>query len=59
MKASEFLALPALLARFSGHFPAGAPVWEWLKGTGPALAGLEGNTAGRALPPGVHVEGAV
>jgi len=59
VKASEFFTLPASLHRFAAHFPAGAPVWDWLKGIGPALEGLEGNTAGRALPPGLHVEGAV
>ncbi len=59
MKASEFFALPASLAPFAAHFPADLPPWEWLKRIGPALASQAAPMAGRPLPPGVHVEGAV
>jgi UDP-N-acetylglucosamine diphosphorylase / glucose-1-phosphate thymidylyltransferase / UDP-N-acetylgalactosamine diphosphorylase / glucosamine-1-phosphate N-acetyltransferase / galactosamine-1-phosphate N-acetyltransferase len=59
MLAADFFALPESLARFSAHFPADAAPWDWLKAIPAALADLRGNTAGRALPAGVHVEGEV
>lgn len=59
MKASEFFALPASLARFAAHFPADAAPWDWLKQIGAALAAGLPDTAGPALPPGVHVSGRV
>ena len=59
MVAADFFALPPSLVSFAAHFDAGAAPWAWIKGIAPALAGLRGNTAGRVLPPGVHVEGEV
>lgn len=59
MIAADFFALPPSLSEFADHFKGQVAPWDWIKAIGPALAGLKGNTAGRALPPGVHVEGAV
>lgn len=59
MKASDFFSLPASLARFAPHFAAEAPPWDWLKKIGAACAAIEGNTAGREIPPGVRIEGQV
>lgn len=59
MKASEFFALPASLARFAPFFPADVAPWEWLKKIGAALETLEAGAAGPKVPPGVHVEGKV
>lgn len=63
MKASDFFILPASLAPFAAHFPAGVAPWEWLKRIGAALAAQDwaGLTAAEAplRPPGVHLEGAV
>ncbi len=59
MRADEFFDLPESLRTFAVHFPADAPVWEWVNGIKSALAGLVGNTADRELPAGVAVEGEV
>lgn len=58
MKASDFFALPASLARFAPFFPAAAAPWEWLKQIGAALATVEATPA-PSIPPGVHLEGKV
>ena len=59
MVAADFFDLPASLLRFAAHFPADVAPWSWLKAIPAALAELQGNTADRTLPPGVHVEGEV
>ncbi len=59
MKASDFFALPASLARFSSHFPAKAAPWEWLKQIGPALEAVQFDALELKVPAGVHVEGRV
>ncbi len=59
MKASDFFSLPASLARFAPHFRPDVAPWEWLRQIGAACATIEGNTAGRAIPPGVRLEGPV
>ncbi|ATC64916.1 UDP-N-acetylglucosamine diphosphorylase [Nibricoccus aquaticus] len=59
MKASELFALPASLQVFAAHFPAEVGPWEWLKQIGAALKAASFSATSRALPPGVHVEGAV
>ncbi len=59
MKASEFFALPASLARFARFFPASATPWDWLKKIGAALETVETGAPGRKIPPGVHLEGKV
>ena len=58
MKASDFFALPASLARFAPFFPAEAGPWEWLKQIGPALQSVEAIPT-PSIPPGVHIEGKV
>jgi len=59
VKASEFFALPASLARFAAFFPADVPPWEWLKRLGPALAAHKFEQPLPPVPAGVHVEGLV
>lgn len=59
MKASEFFALPASLAPFAPHFLPDAPAWDWIKAIAPALASCSVPPAALALPPGIHVTGAV
>ena len=59
MQADQFFALPDSLQRFAVHFDPSAPVWEWLPKIKQALAGLEGNTSEREIPPGVAIEGEV
>jgi UDP-N-acetylglucosamine diphosphorylase / glucose-1-phosphate thymidylyltransferase / UDP-N-acetylgalactosamine diphosphorylase / glucosamine-1-phosphate N-acetyltransferase / galactosamine-1-phosphate N-acetyltransferase len=59
VKASDFFTLPPSLAFFSTVFPAEAAPWEWLKRIAPTLAGLRFDPAAVAVPPGVHLEGAV
>ena len=59
MHASELFALPESLAFFRSIFLGDDEPWNWLKRIGPALAGLKGNTADRALPAGVSIEGEV
>lgn len=59
VKASEFFALPASLARFAPFFPAEAAPWEWLKQIGAALAAIKPEEVARKLPAGVQIEGAV
>jgi len=59
VKASEFFALPASLARFAAFFPSDVPPWEWLKKVGPALESLPAAGEGPKIPSGVHVEGKV
>ena len=59
MRAEEFFTLPESLSSFATHFASTALVWEWIPQIKVALAGLKGNTAERALPPGVAVEGEV
>lgn len=59
MKASELFSLPASLQVFSASFSADAAPWDWIKQIGAALKSVSMPAAGRSLPPGVHVEGAV
>ena len=59
VKASDFFTMPASLAPFAAHFPAGALPWEWLKRIGPALAAQRFDSKPPAHPPGVHLEGLV
>ena len=59
MKASEFFALPASLTLFAPHFAPDAPAWDWIKAIAPALASCSVPPAAPALPPGIHVTGAV
>ena len=59
VKAPEFFALPASLARFAPFFPAESAPWEWLKGIGAALETVEAGAPGPKIPPGVHLEGKV
>jgi NDP-sugar pyrophosphorylase family protein len=59
VKASEFFALPASLAQFSGSFRGEDPVWDWLKQIAQALAGIAPNPHGPVIPPGVRIEGNV
>ena len=59
MNASEFFTLPASLSRFAAQFPAEIPPWEWLKKIGAALATVQEASRLAAIPPGVHIEGAV
>ncbi len=57
MIAADFFALPPSLAPFAAQFPADVAPWEWLKRIGASLAALPAPVA-RAVPPGVHIEGA-
>lgn len=61
MKAADFFTLPASLAPFASFFDSQVEPWEWLRTIGPALASLPAPSAVRpaAVPPGVHIEGAV
>jgi len=59
MKASEFFALPASLARFAPFFPVDLPPWEWLKKIGAALEAAEFGPLELKVPLGVHIEGRV
>ena len=59
MKASEFFALPASLARFTSFFPADATPWDWLKKIGAALESVTADSGGLAIPAGVQITGAV
>lgn len=59
VKASDFFALPASLARFASFFPASATPWDWLKQIGAALETIETGSAGPKIPPGVQLEGKV
>ena len=59
MKASDFFALPASLARFASFFPASATPWDWLKQIGAALKTIETGSTGPKIPPGVQLEGKV
>ena len=59
MKAADFFTLPTSLARFAPHFRSDVAPWDWLKTIGAALASVGEAPAARAIPPGVHVEGAV
>ncbi|MFZ5493959.1 MAG: UDP-N-acetylglucosamine diphosphorylase [Verrucomicrobiota bacterium] len=59
MKASEFFALPASLARFAPHFPASAAPWDWIKAIGQALETVEASVPAGKIPAGVHIEGKV
>src|SRR5690606_14350304 len=59
MQAAEFFNLPPSLAHFAAHFPAEVAPWEWLKRIAPALAATRFEPVPRAVPPGVHIEGAV
>jgi UDP-3-O-[3-hydroxymyristoyl] glucosamine N-acyltransferase len=59
VKASDLFELPASLQDFAAHFPADAGPWEWLKQIGAALKAANFPASNRALPVGVHVEGAV
>jgi UDP-N-acetylglucosamine diphosphorylase / glucose-1-phosphate thymidylyltransferase / UDP-N-acetylgalactosamine diphosphorylase / glucosamine-1-phosphate N-acetyltransferase / galactosamine-1-phosphate N-acetyltransferase len=58
MTAAEFFTLPASLAPFAAYFKPDVHPWEWLKAIGVALKAQPAPVA-RAVPPGVHVEGAV
>jgi len=57
MTAADFFALPSSLAVFAPFFRAEVAPWDWLRQIGPALKELTPST--RAIPPGVHIEGAV
>lgn len=59
MKASDFFTLPASLAIFARHFQPDAAPWEWLKRIAAALGEVSEPPGVRALPPGLHLEGAV
>jgi hypothetical protein len=59
VKASEFFALPASLARFATFFPAEVAPWDWIKQIAAALETVEFGVPGAKIPPGVHVEGRV
>ncbi len=59
VKASEFFALPASLARFAAFFPPDAPPWDWLKKIGSAVESVPAPHEGPKIPPGVHIEGKV
>jgi NDP-sugar pyrophosphorylase family protein len=61
MKAADFFTFPASLAPFAAFFDLQAEPWTWLRCIGPALASLPPLPAERqaAVPPGVHIEGAV
>jgi NDP-sugar pyrophosphorylase family protein len=59
VKASEFFALPASLARFARFFPADAAPWTWLTQIGAALEAAEFGPSELTIPPGVHIEGRV
>jgi NDP-sugar pyrophosphorylase family protein len=59
VKAAEFFALPASLARFAPFFPADAAPWEWLKRIGAALEAAEWGDLETAIPSGVHISGRV
>jgi len=59
MRADQFFTLPESLAGFAEFFDGAASVWTLLPQIKPALADLQGNTAGRDLPIGVTVEGEV
>ena len=58
MKASDYLTLPASLARFAGFLRPEVAPWEWLAGIDAALAALP-EPPRRAVPLGVHLEGRV
>ncbi len=57
MTAADFFTWPASLERFAPSFPMTSAPWEWLKVIGAALQNLP--TLDRAIPPGVHITGAV
>lgn len=59
MKASDFFALPASLARFAPYFPATAAPWDWLKKIAAALEAEAGAPVEIKIPPGVQIEGKV
>jgi len=59
VKASDFFALPASLARFAPNFLAEAPPWHWLTQIAAALGSVEIGASGPKIPPGVHIEGKV
>lgn len=59
MKASDFFALPASLARFAPFFPASAAPWDWLKKIGAALEAEAFGPLEVKIPPGVQIEGKV
>jgi UDP-N-acetylglucosamine diphosphorylase / glucose-1-phosphate thymidylyltransferase / UDP-N-acetylgalactosamine diphosphorylase / glucosamine-1-phosphate N-acetyltransferase / galactosamine-1-phosphate N-acetyltransferase len=59
VQASDFFSLPDSLGLFRSAFPADEAPWAWLRRIASALSELRGNTAGRSLPPGVHIEGEV
>jgi NDP-sugar pyrophosphorylase family protein len=59
MLAADFFALPPSLASFAAHFRADIAPWDWLSQIATALGQLPPPAAPRAVPPGVHIEGAV
>jgi UDP-N-acetylglucosamine diphosphorylase / glucose-1-phosphate thymidylyltransferase / UDP-N-acetylgalactosamine diphosphorylase / glucosamine-1-phosphate N-acetyltransferase / galactosamine-1-phosphate N-acetyltransferase len=59
LKASEFFALPASLARFASFFSPEAAPWEWLKKIAAALETMPLAAGALKIPPGVHIEGRV
>jgi UDP-N-acetylglucosamine diphosphorylase / glucose-1-phosphate thymidylyltransferase / UDP-N-acetylgalactosamine diphosphorylase / glucosamine-1-phosphate N-acetyltransferase / galactosamine-1-phosphate N-acetyltransferase len=59
VKASDFFALPASLARFAPYFPATAAPWDWLKKIAAALEAEAGAPVEIKIPPGVQIEGKV
>jgi NDP-sugar pyrophosphorylase family protein len=59
MLAADFFALPPSLAPFAAQFRADVAPWDWLNRIAAALGQLPPPAAPRAVPPGVHIEGAV
>lgn len=59
MKASDFFALPASLARFAPELRPDIAPWEWLKRIGSALALVTDTPAFVSAGAGVHIEGKV
>lgn len=59
MTAADFFCLPPSLQGFAPHFKVDALPWIWLPAIAKAAASIQPNIAGRSLPPGIHIEGAV
>ena len=58
MIAADFFNLPPSLSLFAPYFQGDVAPWDWLKRIGAALASVPPAPL-RAVPPGVHIEGAV
>ncbi|HEX2862431.1 MAG TPA: UDP-N-acetylglucosamine diphosphorylase [Lacunisphaera sp.] len=59
MKAADFFALPASLARFAAFFLPEAHPWDWIKQIGAALESADLGASGVKIPAGVNLEGRV